>query len=157
MAEPYIQQPETILNIPFAMKILSFLSASVNACMICCREWPSWFIAPLGAVFVLELFMDGRVVPLHSRSKKDRSNIDRNAFNLCGIAAIGETFICIGGLLFILSHSTIVACPMATFLAASCLKCSSASTNSADACGHYSTASHISAFVHGFPVFAGLQ
>ncbi len=71
------------------------------------------------------------------------------------MAAIGETFICGGGLSFIVSHSTIVACPIATFLAASCLKCSSASVDSAEACGPHSTASHISTFVNGLPDFAG--
>jgi hypothetical protein len=147
------QKPSLISH--FAMKILSFLSASANTCMICCGEWPIWFIAPLGAVFVVESFTDGRVVPSRSRSEKDRSNINRNAFNLYGIAVIGETLICVGWLSFISSHSTIVACPMATFLAASCLKCLCASTDSAGACGPCSTASHFSAFVHGFPVFAG--
>ncbi len=127
----------------------------MKACIIRWREWPSWFIVPLGAVFVVELLTDGRVVPSRRRSTNDRSNINRYGFDLCGMAAIGETFICGGGLSFIVSHSTIVACPIATFLAALCLKCSSASADSADACGPRSTASHISAFVHGLPVFAG--
>jgi hypothetical protein len=139
----------------FAMKILLFLSASAKACIIRWSEWPSWFIAPLGAVFVVESFTDGSVAPSRRHKENDRSNIDRYGFDLCGMTAIGDTFICSGGLAFVVSHSTIVACPIATFLAASCLKCLSASGTSADACGPCSTASQISALVHGFPVFAG--
>jgi hypothetical protein len=139
----------------FATKILSFSSASAKACIIHWSEWLSWFITPLGAVFVVESFTDGSVAPSRRRKENDRSNIDRYGFELCGMAVIGNTFICSGELSVIVSHTTIVACPIATFLAASCLKCSSASEASADACGPRSTASQISALVHGFPVFAG--
>jgi hypothetical protein len=55
----------------------------------------------------------------------------------------------------IVSQLTIVAWLVATFLRASAWKCSSTSTNSAETCGPRLTASHISAFVHSFPVFAG--
>jgi hypothetical protein len=138
-----------------AMSILSFLSASANACITCWSAWPSWLIAPLGAVFVVESLMAGGFVPSCKRSKNNRSRLDLNAFDLCGIAAIGNTFICGGGSCLIVSQLTIVAWPVATFLCASAWKCSSASTNRAEMCGPHSTASHNSAFVHSFPVFAG--
>ena len=139
----------------FAMNILSSSVASANACIIRWRAWPSWLIAPPGAVFVVESFTDGNVVPSRNRREKDRSRIDLKAFDLCGIAAIGETFICCGGLSLILSHSTIIACPVATFSRASSLKCSSASANSAETCGPLSTASHICCFVQSLPVCVG--
>ncbi len=138
-----------------AMNILLFSFASANACITCWRAWPSWLIAPPGVVFVVALFTAGSFVPSRKRRENNRLRIDLNAFDLCGIAAIGDTFICGGGLCLIMSQSTIVAWPVATFARASFLKCSSASTDSAETFGPRSTASHVSAFVHSFPVFAG--
>ena len=60
-----------------------------------------------------------------------------------------------GGLSFILSQSTIVTCPVATFSRASSLNCSSASADSAETCGPLSTASHNCIFVHSLPVCMG--
>ncbi len=56
-----------------------------------------------------------------------------------------------------MSQSTIVAWPVATFLSASSSKCSSAFTKSTNACGPHSMASHISAFVHGFPFLLDIR
>jgi hypothetical protein len=41
--------------------------------------------------------------------------MDQNAFDLCGIAAIGETFSWDGGFLFMSSHNTSLAWPAFTF------------------------------------------
>ena len=74
---------------------------------------------------------------------------------MCGIAAIGDIFNSLGGLSFIKSQSTILACFVCTFSAASIVKCLIVSLDSADQECPLSTASHISSFVHGCPVFVG--
>ncbi len=90
-----------------------------------------------------------------NHKEKERSRIDWNAFDLWGIAAIGDTFICGGGVFLMSSHKTIFACLHFTFLSASCLKCSSASADIAEACDPRATASQISSFFHGALVFVG--
>ena len=47
------------------------------------------------------------------------------------------------------------SCPAANFAILLSWKCSIASGKSEDRCGPCATASHISAFVHGFPVHIG--
>jgi hypothetical protein len=70
---------------------------------------PIWSIAPFGAVFVVVSFT-AALTPLFSkRKRKDRSRIERYAFDLCGIAAMGESFSCGGGLSFMSFHATIWA------------------------------------------------
>ncbi len=76
-----------------AINILSLSSAPANACITHWSKWPSWLIAPLGAVLVVESLTAGSFVPSCKHSKKDRLRIDLNALDLCGIAAIGDTFI----------------------------------------------------------------
>ncbi len=49
-------------------------------------------MAPLGASFVVVSFTEGNDPPSVSRSTKDKSNIDRYALDLWGIAATGDTF-----------------------------------------------------------------
>ena len=100
-------------------------------------------------------FTECKIPPFFKRRLKDRSKMERNPLNLCGIAAIGEIFSWLGGLCFIESHSTIFACPSLTFLIDSVAKCSSASSDNADRCGPRSTASQISSLVHGHPVRLG--
>ena len=83
------------------------------------------------------------------------SQTKQQALDLCGIAAIGDIFNSLGGLSFIDSQSTILACFVQTFSAALIAKCSIALLDSADWWGPLSTASHISSFVHGCHFFVG--
>ena len=50
--------------------------------MIRLNECPSWSIAPLGAALMVVLLTEGSSEPSESRSVKDRSKIERNAFDL---------------------------------------------------------------------------
>ncbi len=93
--------------------------------------------------------------PDRKRRRKERSRIDRNTFDLWGIAAIGDTLSWEGGLSLMSSQRTSFAWPTLTFSALSSAKCARASGEREDWCGPHSTASHISALVHGFPVRVG--
>ncbi len=75
---------------------------------------------------------DADIPPFVSQSWKERSSIERNAFDLCGMADIGDIFSCSGGLSLMSPHSTIRACLVLTFSAASSAKCTSASGDNAD-------------------------
>ena len=95
-------------------------------------DWPSWFIAPRGEVFSGVSLTNAKREPSCSRKANDRSKIDRNALDLCGMATMGEIFNCGGGLSLMSSYKTILACPDATFSLHSSAKCSNASVDSAD-------------------------
>ncbi len=82
----------------FAINILSLSSASANACITRWSKWPSEQMAelvdrPVGDILVVGSLTAGSFVPSHKRSKNGRSRINLNALDLCGIAAIGDTFI----------------------------------------------------------------
>ncbi len=111
----------------FAMKTFASSYASAKVCMILLRHFPIWSIAPPGAIFFMVSFTASLNLPLFSRSRKERSRIDRYAFDLCGIAVMGEIISSVGGLLLILSHSTTRACLVRTFSLISSAKCSIAS------------------------------
>ncbi len=96
-----------------------------------------------------------RIPPFFKHNRKDRSKIDWKSLDLWGITAIGDTFSCGGGLSLMSSHSRIVACPTSTFALLSALKCAIASGEREDWWGPHSTASQISSFDHGRPVFVG--
>ena len=121
------------------------------------RQSPIWSIAPACAVFSVFLLTDARTPPFCSRRRKDKSRIDQNSFDLCGIAAIGDILSSGGGLSFILSQSTRRACFVCTFSSASALKCFIAAGERAERWGPRATASHISSFYHGFPCMLGIQ
>jgi hypothetical protein len=127
----------------FAIKILTSPSALANAWMIHDRHSPTWSMAPLGTLFSVVSFTATRMPPLASRNRNDRSRIDRKAFDLCGIAAIGDILSLCGGLSFILSHTKRRACFVQIFSVISSAKCASASGESADRCGPLATASQI--------------
>jgi hypothetical protein len=78
---------------------------------------------------MVESFIDSSIPPFLRRRLKDRSKIDLNAFDLWGIAAIGEIFSWGGGLSLISSHRTSFACPTLSFSALSAAKCTSASVD----------------------------
>jgi hypothetical protein len=101
------------------------------------------------------LLTECKMPPFFKRRLKDRSKIERNPLNLCGIAAMGEILSWPGGLSFTESYSTILHWPAVIFLTASTAKWSSASSDSADQCGPCSNASQISSLVHGRPVLVG--
>jgi hypothetical protein len=105
--------------------------------------------------FTLVLLTDGCKDPSDSHSVNDRSRIDLNSFNLCGIAAIGKILSCGGEAFLISSHFTKIACTASTFSIALSQKCSIASGNNANWCGLLATTSHISCLVHGLPVHVG--
>ncbi len=69
---------------------------------------------------------DANISPFLSRSQKERSSIERKAFDLCRMAAISDIFSCSGGLSLMSPHSTICACLVLTFSTASLAKCASA-------------------------------
>jgi hypothetical protein len=152
-AQSIRQNPSFISH--FAMNIFASGSVSAKACTIRGRHSPIWLIAPAGAVFSVVSLTEVRTPLLARRSQKDKSKIERYAFNLCGMAAIGEIFSWHGGSSFMSSHDTICACPMLTLSAASAAKCAMASGDRADRCGPLATASHISSLVHGCPVLVG--
>jgi hypothetical protein len=100
-------------------------------------------------------FTDEQTPPFARRNRNDKSKIEQNSFDMCGIAAIGDTLSSVGGPSLIESHSTNRACFVRTFSLASTAKCLIASGESAKQCGPRSTASQISFFDHGLPVFVG--
>ncbi len=112
-------------------------------------------MAPLGALLMVVSLTADKTPPFLRHKWKDKSKIDLKAFDLCGIAAIGEILFCGGGLSLILSHAIRHACLVCSFSLISSAKCLSASGDLADQCGPHSTASHISSFVHWHPVRVG--
>jgi hypothetical protein len=81
--------------------------------------------------------------------------MDRNAFDLCGIAANGKIFSSLGGLSLMLSQLTIRAWPNHTFPAASSVKWERASGDNSDLCGPRATASQSSSLDHSCLVYVG--
>ncbi len=130
------------------MKILLLLSALASACMMRVRHFLIWSIAPPGAIF------SGNP-PLQSLRQNDRSSMDKNAFNLCRIAAMGDIFSSGGGLSLMVSHSITRAWFVLIFSLISSAKCWIASGDKADWCGPRSIASSMSARIHGLPVLVG--
>ena len=100
-------------------------------------------------------FTDERKQPERKRRRKERSRIDRNALDLCACTIIGDILSWEGGLSLISSHRTSFAWPTRTFSALSSAKWAMAAAVRDDLWGPRSTASHISALVHGFPVRVG--
>ena len=94
---------------------------------------------------MVDSFPDLSILPFLRSRLKDRSRIDLN----------GEIFSWGGGSSLISSQSTSLACPTLTFSALSVAKCASASGDRDDWWGPQATASHISSFDHGLPVFVG--
>ena len=115
----------------------------------CCN----WSKAPRGAILKVESFTDKSIPPFLRWRLRDRSKIDLNALDLWGIATIGEIFSWGGRLSLISSHRISFACPTLTLLAHSTAKCASALVYCDDWWGPRATASHISSFDHGLPVF----
>jgi hypothetical protein len=72
--------------------------------------------------------------------------MERKAFDLCGIAAIGDIFSSFGGLSLMVSQSTNLAWFVRTFLSASAAKCAIASGDSAERCGPRSIALQLADF-----------
>ena len=86
----------------------------------------------------------------------DRSRIDQNARDLCGITAMGDTFnYSCGERLNSPIHSTIVTLPMRSLSNASDWIYSIASGVIADSCGPLSIAAWIISLVQPYPVSAG--
>ncbi len=141
--------PEPVFDVPFCHKKNLFLFASANACIICVSKCPSWSIAPQGEVLIVVPCTDGQGDTSDRHNVKERSKLDLNAFDLCGIAAIGKILTCDGGESFISSHFTRMACPTATFAIASRQKCLFASGNNAEQCGPQVTALYIASVDQG--------
>jgi hypothetical protein len=74
------------------MNILASSLALAKAWMILLRAWPSWSRAPCGAIFMVVFLTNSMNPPFLSQRQKDRSSMDQNAFDLCGIAAMGNIF-----------------------------------------------------------------
>jgi hypothetical protein len=100
-------------------------------------------------------FTDGMVMLSSSQRLNERSKIERKAFNLWGIAAIGDIFSSFGGFSLIESHDKILACFNATFSFASVVKCLRASSLRDDWCGPYFIAASICSQVQACPVIVG--
>ena len=147
--------PEAVFDIPLGHEDFASLSASENAWMICERQLPIWSIALAGTVSQGLLLTDACTPPLVRCSRKDKSRIDQYAFDVCGIAVMGEIFSSLGGLSLMESHTMSRAWSILTFSAASAVKCSNAPGDSAEQWGSLATASHISYLDHGFPVRVG--
>ena len=98
---------------------------------------------------------DGMVVPSSSRRLNERSKIERKAFDLWGIVAIGNIFSSFGGFSLIESHDKILACFNATFSFASVAKCSRALLLRDDWCGPRFIAASICSRVQACPVIVG--
>ncbi len=135
------------------MKILSSSLASANVWIMRLRAWPNWSRAALGASLTVAPLTDSRKPPYLRCSQKERSRIDQNALDLWGMAAMGEILSQMVGSSLMLSHSTSFACPAVTLATLSLAKCAMATGDNADLCGLRATASHISCFVHGRPIF----
>ena len=131
----------------------TFASAEVcaKACIIRCRVWPIWSIAPRGAVLVVPSFTEGTVC-VDSLTGKERSRIARNCLDLCGIIAMGEIFNSFGGLCLIASQCTRRACPADTFSRTSVPSWRIASGVSAEEWGPLLMAACISLTVQQAPV-----
>ncbi len=149
-AQSIRQKPSLISH--FAMNIFASLSACANAWMMRAKHSPIWLMAPSGAVFLVVSLTAERTPLIARRKQNDKSKMEQKAFDLCGIAAIGNIFISFGGLSLMVSQSTNLAC---TFLSASAAKCAIASEDSAEQCGPRSIALQISDLDHGLPVFVG--
>ncbi len=121
----------------------------------CTKPTEQEFFVSAQTKIVVKLLTEGSLEPSESRSVKDRSKIERNAFDLWGMAAIGEILSCGGGLSLMSSHLMSTACPAATFAILLSRKCSIASGKSEDQCGPCATASYISVLVQGLPVCVG--
>jgi hypothetical protein len=89
----------------FAINIFAVSSVFANPCIIRDKQSPIWSITPFGAVFSIVSLTDASTPPFFSLSRKDKSRIEQNAFDLCGIAVIREIFNSLGGLSLILSRA----------------------------------------------------
>ena len=148
-----LQKPYLISH--FYWNILDSSGASANEWITRIITLQIWSIAPAGAVFSLFSFTEGtRPCGISSRDKSN-SKMDRKALELCGIAAIGKTFICLGSLSFIWLYQTKRAYFSATFDLASSAKCAISSSDRADSCGPLITAACISNFFQLCPVLNG--
>ncbi len=116
----------------FAINIFAVSSASTNACIIRDKQSQSGQSPLLVWFFSVVSLPDASTPPFFSLGRKDKSRIEQNAFDLCGIATIGEIFNSLGGLSLISSHGTMRARLVRTFSAASSAKCEMASGMSAD-------------------------
>ena len=103
------------------MKILASGPASVNVCISHVREWPSWSTAAFGADFMVVSLMKSRLPSVNAK-EKDRSKIEQKHFDLCGTAAIGEVYSCVGRLSLIVFQFMMRACPAATLSCVSAAK-----------------------------------
>jgi hypothetical protein len=54
-------------------------------------------IAPFGASFSVVSLTDANIPPFLSQTWEERSSMEQNALDLCGMAAIGDIFSCFGG------------------------------------------------------------
>ncbi len=103
--------PKPILDI-----ILVCSSTSAKAWMILLRAWPSLSRAPCGAIFMVVLLTNLMILPFLSQRQKDRSSMDQNAFELYGIAAIGDIFNWGSGFSLMSPQKNSLAWPALTFL-----------------------------------------
>jgi hypothetical protein len=81
--------------------------------------------------------------------------MDQNALDLCGIAVIGKIFSWGSGFSLMSSQNTSLAWPALTFSMLTLVKWASASGDRDDWWGPQATASQMSAFDHGRPIFVG--
>ena len=90
----------------FAIAIFASSLASANAWTIRDRHSPSWSITPFGALLIVVSLTATKTPPFFSRRQKERSKINLDALDLCGMAAIGDIFNCGGGLSLMSSQGT---------------------------------------------------
>ncbi len=109
----------------------------------------------LRSQFNRRAFTESRKPPCFNWKQKERSRMEQKAFDLCGIATMGDIFSCVGGLSFMLFHRTSFAWPAFIFSTLSSAKWANALGERDNWWGPCATASHISFFDHGLPVFVG--
>jgi hypothetical protein len=112
-AQSIRQKPSLISH--FAMNIFASLSASANAWMMWAKHLAIWLMAPAGAVFLVVLLTAEQTLLFARHKRNDKSKMEQKAFNLCGIAAIGNIFSSFGGLSLMVSQSTNLAWFVRTF------------------------------------------
>jgi hypothetical protein len=150
-----VHPPEAILDVVFCLEyfvIIACLGKRMNNVQ---QGVTNLSTAPFGPVLTVVSFTDRMVAPSSSRRLNERSKIKRKAFNLWGIAAIGDIFSSFGGFSLIESYDTILACFNATFSLASVAKCLRALLLRDDWCGPCFIATLICSRVQACPVIVG--
>jgi hypothetical protein len=110
-----VHPSESIFYIPFCHKDFCIIVSLCKGMDNPAEAITDLVYRPPGAVFVVVALTTSLTPPCFNLIRNERSRIDRKAFDLCGIAAIGEIFYSLGGLSFMVSHSMTLAWFVHTF------------------------------------------